>query len=239
MMAKSIMDSDLFLEMPQSSQNLYFHLLLRADDDGFVGNPRQIMRMVNCSEDDMRILIMKQFLIPFNSGIVVIKHWKIHNYIRNDRYKPTIYQEEKKLLEENDNKEYKLGIPDGYQRETQYSIGKYSIVKDSIEKNNNNAQRKKELEEEFEQLWAMYPKKQGKKKALEYYISARTSKDPVTFEIVKQGISNYIFNIKETGLDPKYIKHGSTWFNQQCWKDDYTVYKKQEEKTREEKGYAF
>lgn len=239
MMAKSIMDSDLFLEMPQSSQNLYFHLLLRADDDGFVGNPRQIMRMVNCSEDDMRILIMKQFLIPFNSGIVVIKHWKIHNYIRNDRYKPTIYQEEKKLLEENDNKEYKLGIPDGYQRETQYSIGKYSIVKDSIEKNNNNAQRRKELEEEFEQLWEMYPRKQGKKKALDCYISARTSKDPVTFEKAKQGISNYIFYIKESGLDPKYIKHGSTWFNQQSWNDDYTVYKKEEKQTREEKGYAF
>ena len=90
MMAKSIMDSDLFLDMPQSSQNLYFHLLLRADDDGFAGNPRQIIRMVNCSEDDLKILIMKNFLIPFDIGIVVIKHWKIHNYIRKDRYKPTI-----------------------------------------------------------------------------------------------------------------------------------------------------
>lgn len=116
-----------------------------------------------------------------------------------------------------------------------------NINTDNINTNNkqNNRPSKQQLEEEFEQLWAMYPKKQGKKKALEYYISARTGKDPVTFEIVKQGISNYIFNIKETGIDPKYIKHGSTWFNQQCWKDDYTVYKKEEEKTREEKGYAF
>ena len=235
MMAKSIMDSDLFLEMPQSSQNLYFHLLLRADDDGFVGNPRQIMRMVNCSEDDMRILIMKQFLIPFNSGIVVIKHWKIHNYIRNDRYKPTIYQEEKKLLEENDNKEYKLGIPDGYQRETQYSIGKYSIVKDSIEKNNNNAQRRKELEEEFEQLWAMYPNKKGKTNALKAYLKAR---DKYSFEEIEQGIRNYIFYIKESGLDPQFIKHGSTWFNQQCWNDDYTVYKQESKFKHSEPNYT-
>lgn len=232
MMAKSIMDSDLFLDMPQSSQNLYFHLLLRADDDGFVGNPRQIMRMVNCSEDDLKILIMKNFLIPFDIGIVVIKHWKIHNYIRNDRYKPTIYQEEMKLLEETDNKEYKLGIPNGYQRETQVSIGKYSIGKYSIDKN-NNAQRNRDLKEEFEKLWAIYPKKQGKSKALEYYIAARTAKEPTTFEEVEKGINAYNFNIKENKIDPQFIKHGSTWFKQQCWKDDYTVYKKQEDDKEE------
>lgn len=116
-----------------------------------------------------------------------------------------------------------------------------NINTNNINTNNkqNNRPSKQQLEEEFEQLWAMYPRKLGKKKSLDSYISARTGKDPVTFEKVKQGISNYIFYIKESGLDPKYIKHGSTWFNQQSWNDDYTVYKKQEEKTREEKGYAF
>lgn len=102
-------------------------------------------------------------------------------------------------------------------------------------KNNNNGQSKEELIKEFEQLWEMYPKKQGKKKALQYYIAARTDKNPVTFEQVEQGISNYIFNIKETNTDPQFIKHGSTWFNQQCWNDDYTVYKKEEKKPREER----
>lgn len=134
MFAKSIIDSDLFLDMPQSSQNLYFHLSLRADDDGFVGNPKKIMRMINCSQDDIKILISKQFLIPFESGVVVIKHWKIHNYIRNDRYKPTIYTEEKKKLIEQENKEYIVGIPNGNQTDTQYRIGKDSLVKDN--KNN-------------------------------------------------------------------------------------------------------
>lgn len=134
MFAKSIIDSDLFLDMPQSTQNLYFHLSLRADDDGFVGNPKKIMRMINCSQDDIKILISKQFLIPFESGVVVIKHWKIHNYIRNDRYKPTIYTEEKKKLTEQENKEYIVGIPNGNQTDTQYRIGKDSLVKDN--KNN-------------------------------------------------------------------------------------------------------
>ena len=134
MFAKNIIDSDLFLDMPQSTQNLYFHLSLRADDDGFVGNPKKIMRMINCSQDDIKILISKQFLIPFESGVVVIKHWKIHNYIRNDRYKPTIYTEEKKKLTEQENKEYIVGIPNGNQTDTQYRIGKDSLVKDN--KNN-------------------------------------------------------------------------------------------------------
>lgn len=134
MFAKSIIDSDLFLDMPQSTQNLYFHLSLRADDDGFVGNPKKITRMINCSEDDMKILIAKQFLIPFESGVVVIKHWKIHNYIRNDRYKPTIYTDEKKILIEKESKEYDIGIPTVNQTDTQYRIGKDSLVKDN--KNN-------------------------------------------------------------------------------------------------------
>ena len=134
MFAKSIIDSDLFLDMPQSTQNLYFHLSLRADDDGFVGNPKKITRMINCSEDDMKILIAKQFLIPFESGVVVIKHWKIHNYIRNDRYKPTIYTDEKRILIEKESKEYAIGIPTVNQTDTQYRIGKDSLVEDN--KNN-------------------------------------------------------------------------------------------------------
>lgn len=234
MLAKSIIDSDLFLDMPQSTQNLYFHLLLRADDDGFVGNPKQIMRMVNCSEDDIKILVMKQFLIPFNSGIVVIKHWKIHNYIRNDRYKPTIYQEEKQLLKENENKEYSLGIPNGYQRLTQVSIGKNSIGKNSID-NINNVQDEIDYRAEFEQLWSIYPNKKGRSKAFQHYKKARKS---YSYEQIETGLQAYIFYIKEKKIDMQYVKNGSTWFNQECWNDDYTVIKKSE-LSREEQGYAF
>lgn len=132
MFSKTIIDSDAFLDMPLSTQALYFHLSMRADDDGFVNNPRKIQRMIGSSDDDLKLLMVKQFLIAFESGVVVIKHWKIHNYIRNDRYKPTIYQEERKQLEECESKAYELGIPNGYQMDTQVRLGKISIDKDSI-----------------------------------------------------------------------------------------------------------
>lgn len=89
MMAKSVIDTDQFMDMPATAQNLYFHLLLRADDDGFLSNVKQIQRMTGTKDDDLKILFAKQYLIPFESGVVVIKHWKIHNYIQKDRYRPS------------------------------------------------------------------------------------------------------------------------------------------------------
>lgn len=108
MFAKTIIDSDAFLDMPLSTQSLYFHLSMRADDEGFINNPKKIMRMIGASEDDMKVLIAKRFIIPFESGIVVIKHWRIHNYIRGDRIKPTQYQEEASLLTTKENGAYTL-----------------------------------------------------------------------------------------------------------------------------------
>lgn len=108
MFAKTIIDSDLFLDMPMSTQLLYFHLAMRADDDGFINNPKKIQRMIGCSDDDIRILISKQFIIPFDNGIVVIKHWRIHNYIRKDTYNETRYTEQKKALTIDENKIYQL-----------------------------------------------------------------------------------------------------------------------------------
>ena len=137
MFAKTIIDSDAFLDMPMSTQALYFHLSMRADDDGFINNPKKIQRMIGATEDDLKLLIAKNFIIVFESGVIVIKHWKIHNYIRNDRYKPTVYQEEKDQLELKDNGAYTLGIPNGYQMETQVRLGK-----DSIGKVNNKESKK-------------------------------------------------------------------------------------------------
>lgn len=125
MFAKTIIDSDAFLDMPLSAQALYFHLSMRADDDGFINNPKKIQRMVGASDDDCKLLILKRFIITFESGVIVIKHWKIHNYIQKDRYKPTIYQEEKAQLLEKDNKAYTDCIQNGYITDTQ--------VRDSIE----------------------------------------------------------------------------------------------------------
>ena len=127
MFAKTVIDSDAFLDMPLSSQSLYFHLSMRADDDGFNNNPKKVQRMIGASDDDLKLLILKKFIIPFDNGIIVIKHWKIHNYIQKDRYRETVYQEEKAMLQTNKNKSYTLCIQDGYNLDTQVRIGKESI----------------------------------------------------------------------------------------------------------------
>ena len=108
MFAKTIIDSDAFLDMSLSTQALYFHLSMRADDDGFVNNPKKIQRMIGSGDDELKMLIAKKFIIPFESGICVIKHWRMHNYIRNDRYKETVYTEEKSRLYVEENKAYTL-----------------------------------------------------------------------------------------------------------------------------------
>ncbi len=144
MFAKNVIDSDLFLDMPLSTQALYFHLAMRADDDGFVNNPKKIVRMIGADNDSLRILIEKAFLIPFETGIVVIKHWKVHNYIQSDRKKPTIYKAEKALLCEDDNKCYNIRddsvsnmdtgcIQHGYSTDTQVRLDKVRLDKVSID----------------------------------------------------------------------------------------------------------
>lgn len=143
MFTQKIIDSDAFLDMPLSTQALYFHLNMRADDDGFINNPKRIQRTIGASEDDLKLLIVKRFVICFENGVIVIKHWRMHNTLRKDRYNPTQYQELLGSLEVKDNNAYteKIGNqlattwqPSGNQLEPQYSIDKYSIGKESIDK---------------------------------------------------------------------------------------------------------
>ena len=143
MFAKTIIDSDAFLEMPTTSQLLYFHLAMRADDDGFVNKPKSLMRMVGCKDDDLKLLFVKKFLIPFESGVVVIKHWKIHNYIRKDTYTETKYKEEKNALELDENCAYRIAETDTLllrdesvtSPSTQDRLGKVSEGKDRLGEN--------------------------------------------------------------------------------------------------------
>ncbi len=149
MISLRITDTDNFLDMPVTSQNLYFHMLNRADDDGFLGNVKKIMRIVRASEDDLKILVSKDFVIPFDNGVCVIKHWRIHNIIRADRYTETIYKQEKRTLLEGENKEYISNnsndipndipyvIPDDNHMEPQVRLGKVSIGKVKKERKNN------------------------------------------------------------------------------------------------------
>lgn len=106
MFAMTIIDSDAFLDMPLSAQALYFHLCMRADDDGFLNNPKKIQRVIGASEKDLEQLVEKRFLISFTTGVVVIKHWRMHNYIKKDRYKPTVYTAEMQHLTIKENNAY-------------------------------------------------------------------------------------------------------------------------------------
>ena len=143
MFAKNIVDSDLFLDMPITAQALYFHLGIRADDDGFIDNPKKIQRMVGASADDLKLLAAKQFIIPFESGVVVIRHWKIHNYIRGDRKKSTEYVEELSMLDETQNGAYCLAeqpCPSNDSQVTtdcQNRLGKDRLGKDRLGKDNS------------------------------------------------------------------------------------------------------
>lgn len=140
MFSLQIVDTDAFLDMPLSSQALYFHLSMRADDDGFVNSPKKIMKTIGCQEDDLKILLTKRFILGFDNGIVVIKHWRINNILRGDRYSETVYINEKKSLIIKENGSYTEnikqlatnGIPNGNHLAPQYSIDKDSIDKDSI-----------------------------------------------------------------------------------------------------------
>lgn len=138
MFTKKITESDAFLDMPSSTQCLYFHLNMSADDDGFVNNPKRIQRLVGATDDDFKLLVAKSFVILFDSGIIVIKHWKMHNYIQSDRYKPTDYIEEKSMLGLKKNKSYTLSEIEMDTKCIQdVSVGKDRLGKDSIDKDNN------------------------------------------------------------------------------------------------------
>ena len=154
MFTKKITDSDPFTEMPLSAQALYFHLNMHADDDGFLNNPKKIQRSIGASEDDMKLLIAKRFILAFEKGVIVIKHWRMHNLLRKDRYTETQYIDEKETLLLKKDGSYtekppELPVatkwqPNGNQMATQYSIGKdsigeYRVVEVSEDGNHNNS----------------------------------------------------------------------------------------------------
>ena len=155
MFTKKITDSDPFTEMPLSAQALYFHLNMNADDDGFLNNPKKIQKSIGASEDDLKLLIVKRFILTFEKGVIVIKHWRMHNLLRKDRYNETQYIEEKDtLMIQKDGsyteKQLELPVattwqPNGNQMATQYSIGKDRLG----EEKEKNIKKKTSLSEEM------------------------------------------------------------------------------------------
>lgn len=142
MFSRKITETDHFLEMPLSSQALYFHLNMGADDEGFIDKAKTIQRTIGASDDDMKLLIAKGFLIPFDSGVVVVRHWRIHNYIQADRFQATIYQNEKEQLDFDKSKIASIKtldqcIQNVYKMDTQVRLGEDSLDKDRLDKVNN------------------------------------------------------------------------------------------------------
>lgn len=229
MFSKKITDTDVFMEMPLSSQALYFHLNMHADDDGFISNVKTIVRMVGASNDDFKLLIAKQLILPFESGVVVIKDWRIHNYIQNDRKHKTLYADEKKQLDVDENGMYTKRVQDVSKMDTEVRLGKARLGKaskdnaqlplpDSIPKAKNKIS-KPELDQRFKALWTLYPNKKGKDSARKSYEKA--VKSGVSDELIKRGIDGYVAEIKAKKTEKQYIRYGSTWFNQRGWEDDY------------------
>ena len=229
MFAKTIIDSDAFLDMPMSARLLYYDLGMRADDDGFINSPKKIMRMIGASNDDVNILIARKFVIPFDSGVVVIKHWRINNYLRNDRYTETKYLEEKSNLEVDKNGSYtaknNTGIPVGIPT---VSTGKVRLGKDSIGKDINTIScngnsiievlSKKEMW--FESFWEIYPKHQDKKKAKQKFLKLCTDKKK--YQEIMQGLRNVLPVWAKK--DNKYIPMPTTWLNGERWNDEVDLH---------------
>ena len=199
MFAKSIVTSDAFLDMPMSARCLYFTLGMFADDDGFVNNPKSIIRQIGASEDDMKVLLTKKFVIAFESGVIVIKHWRINNLLRSDRHHATNYTNELATLSTDANGAYtENGIPSDNQvttncqpsdnqRLTENSIGKVSIGKDSIKHIRNQIPPTLEMVQEYcferknnvdpQQFYDFYESKNwyvGKNKMKDWQASVRT-----------------------------------------------------------------
>lgn len=208
MFDKTITNSDKFLEMPDSTQNLYFHLNLEADDDGFVDNWKSIMRMTGKKEDDLKLLIAKSFIIPFESGVIVIKHWRINNYLRKDRYHSTKYVEEKNLLKLKENEEYilaneALGIPVGNRE-------KNSIEKNSIEYNIYTQM--------FQEFYSNYPKKKEKSKVEEWFKKKKPNQE--LFKIIMEALEKQKQSKDWLKNNGQFIPYPRTWLNNKRWEDE-------------------
>jgi len=211
MFSKDIVGSDAFLDMPATSQLLYFHLGMEADDDGFVSSPSRISRTIGANDDDIKVLLGKRFIIAFPSGIIVIKHWKINNSIQVDRYHETQYLEEKKALITKENKSYTECIQDVSKMDSQSSLGKSSLGK-------SRQVDMSEKSDAFDQFWTAYPKKELKRRAREIW--GRKGLNSKVAEILSFIVSASLTDRWTKG----YIKQPTAFLNGECWNDDLAAY---------------
>jgi hypothetical protein len=203
MFSIEVVGSDQFLDMPTETRDLYFHLGMYADDDGFV-SPKKVVRMVGASDDSLKLLVVKGFVIPFESGVVVITHWKESNYIQRDRYKPNPYQLEYKKL---------ACIQNVYRLDTECTprLGKVRLGKEELLTGVS-----------FEEFWNIYPRKEGKKKAaLAWKKIGEEDHAKILQDIPRRKHSEQW--LKDGG---KFIPHATTYLNGERWNDEIIAGKK-------------
>lgn len=228
MFSPEIVGSDAFIEMPVSSQLLYFHLSMRADDDGFV-NPQIIMRMIGVNNDDLKVIIAKRFVLPFENGVIVIKHWRINNFIRKDRYNETLYLDQKRQLRVKENGVYTTDklqgkpigkVPWKSDQEKRLTsgqptdnavgdVGKVRLGKVRLGKINTA---------DFDNFWNAYPRKTGKKPAQKTW--ERLNPDATLIQKISEALVKHKESeqwVKDNGI---FIPYPATWLNQERWNDE-------------------
>lgn len=237
MFSLSVCDTDWFLDLPLSTQSVYFHLNLRADDDGFVNNHKSILRKIGANANDYQLLVAKRFILEFESGVIVIKHWRMHNTIRPDRKQNTQFQEEYNQLMIKENKSYtekRLNMPDTCPTLARQMSGArpqndridididLGIDIDNIIDTNvscsNTDSKMNQFELRFESFWNIYPKKTGKKKCLEWFKKNKPSQQLVDQMI--QTIELWKKSEQWQKQNGQFIPMPYTWLNRGGWDDE-------------------
>lgn len=221
-----IVDTDSFLDMPVSSQLLYFHLNARGDDDGFVASPKKITRMVGAQPDDMKVLVSKKFIITFSDGVCVIKHWRINNFIRKDIYEETKYSELKKSLFIRPNGAYTqtqddraLPVPLGHYKIENIDVNATSTLRrPSIVKKRIGKVSVDKAPDEFELFWSEYPKKIAKQTALRSWLKIDPSKELI--KTIMASLNKYKQTEQWRKDKGQFIPYPATWLNQGRYNDE-------------------
>ena len=218
MFSPKITSTDSFLDMPVSARELYFQLGMNADDDGFI-TPRKIMRMTGATADDLNVLIGKKFVIPFDSGVIVIAAWRVNNMVRKDWYKPTIYQEELAQLVENPSGKYEFVnemLTDCSRRLGKVRLGKGRLGEGTDRPKLAESKPSVMVEEDFNQFWSSYPNKKNKVKAKVKFLTLKKELLPTILGSVEAQKKTRQWQ------DPRYIPHAVTWINNERWNDEET-----------------
>lgn len=231
MFTMKIVDSDAFLDMPLSAQCLYFHLNMRADDDGFIGNAKRIMRVIGCNDDDLKLLIAKRFVLAFEDGIIVIKHWRMHNCLTRTRYCETQYIEEKNQLFIKKNMAYSKshGVPlNDKNMAVVLENGDQDLSPDYFQDAEDQdvpedrgpggvegwalGGRRNQYPAEFEAFWEEYPKKVDKGQAHKKYL-ARVNEGYVPGDLLLAA-RNYRMACERERTPARYVKHAKTFLGE-------------------------